>query len=386
MRVMNVIANARQGGMPEHVLTLSRELKQRGHQVQVLSMTEGPMSSEFEQAGISSSIVPYLGHEMGKNPMLALKATRFIRDMMRDSAPDIIHTHGPRAHLLAGRAAQYPGSHALVATAHGSFRQFMVGNSGEFGWFRSRLKQFQYVRVDRHTGKLADRLIAVCEATRDDLVEVAKVPAEKVRVIHNGVSEVTVSDDDRRALRAELGLGESHKLVTCVGRVAYHKGTADLIEAAAAIGREVPEARILIVGDGPLSSSLKERVQGSGLAERVIFTGDRRDAVRIVAASDLFVLPSLSEGLALTLLEAAMTSKAMVATDVGGNNEVVRPGETGMLVQPGDRAALAGAVVELLKDDEGRREMGRAAHRLWLSEFTVERMADRTEALYRELF
>ncbi|GBE57312.1 alpha-D-kanosaminyltransferase [bacterium BMS3Abin01] len=385
MKIINVIANARQGGMPEHVLTLSRELKQRGHQVQVLSMTAGPMVQALERAGINTVTVPRLSHRMGKNPLLAVKVTRITRGLLQHMDPDIIHTHGPRAHILAGRASRYPGGHSLVATVHGSYRQFMAGNGGEFSRVTRRLKQLQYLGIDRYTAGIADRVIAVSDATRDDLVKGAGVPADKVCVIHNGVARQQVSDEEIAAVRGGLGLGDARKLVAYVGRMAFHKGAGDLVSAAAAVARQAPGARMVMVGEGPLSDELKEGVAAEGLRDRVMFTGHREDAVSIIAASDLFVLPSLSEGLALTLLEAAMTSTAMIATDVGGNPDVVRPGETGLLVPPRDPEALAAAIVDLLRDDSRRAEMGAAARRLWEREFTVGRMVDSIEALYGEL-
>lgn len=385
MKIFYVIANARYGGMPEHVLMMSRELSRRGHDVQVLSMSTGPMLAEFEKAGIRISTVPFLGDVMRRRPLLAKKAIDFTRRLIGEAGPDIVHTHGPRANIITARALRLNDKIPLVATAHGSFRQFMAGNASAFGRLQRWLKRSQYLWVDRYTGRVVERFIAVSEATRDDLIDFIGVPVEKVRVILNGVADLRVSDEDKLLVRKELGLSESHKLVTYVGRVAYHKGAVDLVDAAGSIVRNIPAARLLIVGDGPLVDKLKKRVARCGFADRIIFTGDRRDSIRIIAASDLFVLPSFSEGLALTLLEAAMTGTAMVATDVGGNSEVVYPDETGLLVPVNSPADLSRAIVELLDDHDGRIRMGNAARRLWQEKFTAPLMVEKTEALYQEL-
>lgn len=385
MKILQVIANTRQGGMPQHLLTLSMELVQKGHEIHVVSLSDGPILGEFEKAGINVSTAFFLGHKMRLDPLLVRKAVGFTRNLIQETRPDIVHTHGPRAHIIAGKASRFSGSPPLVATAHGSFRQFVAGNTGEFGWCRSRLKKFQYIWADRYAGRVANRLIAVCEATRRDLVDVIKVPAAKVCVIHNGIVDSQVRSEHKLSVRTELGLHEANKLITYVGRIAFHKGVPDLIKAAEVIVRKVPEARILIVGEGPLVRNLKDDVDSRSLEDKVIFTGERKDAVQIIAASDLFVLPSLSEGLALTLLEAAMTATAMVATDIGGNSEVVHPNQTGLLIPPKSPDALADAIIELLDDNERRMKMGKAARNLWQQQFTAAHMVNSIETLYREL-
>ena len=232
---------------------------------------------------------------------------------------------------------------------------------------------------------MADRLIAVCESTRSDLVNVLKIPEEKVCVIQNGIADVQVSNEDKLSLRSQLGLREADKLITYVGRLAFHKGVTDLVQAAKVIVRKIPDARILLVGEGPMSRNLQDDVTSSGLAEKIIFTGERADAVQIISASDIFVLPSLSEGLALTLLEAAMTGKAMVATNVGGNSEIVHSDKTGLLVPARSPQDLVHAIIELLDDNKRRVNMEIAARRLWQREFTDVLMVNRVESLYREL-
>jgi glycosyltransferase involved in cell wall biosynthesis len=148
---------------------------------------------------------------------------------------------------------------------------------------------------------------------------------------------------------------------------------------------QMPNARLVMVGIGPLEDEIKANCAEGTLAGKVMLAGSRTDAPAIVAASDLMVLPSLSEGLPLTLLEAAMQGRAMVASDTGGIPDVVRPGSTGLLVSPRSSASIANAVIELLQNDERRRRLGQNARKLWEENYTADVMTDRMENLYNDL-
>lgn len=384
MKIMQVPANAGYAGMPLHVLALARGLAERGHDVEVLSMSDGPTAGKFEAAGLRVTTVPALGRKMNRNLLTILKAERFVRDTIASSRPDIVHSHGPRAHLFSGLALRRSNM-PLVATAHGSFTQFTLGHENEFGYLRRHARELEYMGMDWLTGRLADRFVAVSEATRHDLVNGAHVPPSKVTVIHNGIEEQLVSEERKSAVRLEFGLSQSQKLVLYVGRLAFHKGVRYLTEAAETLAAQVPEARFVLVGEGPMEDELMRRAERSPLAGKVSLTGRRTDAVEIIAASDLFVLPSLSEGLPLTLIEAAMCGKAMVAARTGGVPDLVREGETGLLVPPHDPLALARAIRQLLADDAARERMGAAARSLWENVFSLDKMIDRMEVLYKNL-
>ncbi len=385
MKIIQMPANAGYGGMPLHVLALARGLVKRGHEVEILSMSDGPMIERYEAVGLPVSVVPALGRKMSTNPLTWFRVVRFLRDTISVSRPDIVHSHGPRAHIFAGLALRGAGGVPLVATAHGSFTQFALGHEQEFSLFRSRLRKLEYRGADWLTGRLADRFVAVSEANRHDLVEGAGAPPRKVVVVHNGIEEQRVDEAQWLQIRREFDCDPSDKLVVFVGRLAFHKGVSYLMEAATVVAGSMPDARFVVVGEGPMEAELRRMAGRSPLAGRLFFAGRRSDAVDIIAAADLFVLPSLSEGLPLTLLEAAMCGRSMVATDVGGAADVVRENETGVLVPPRDAAALAAAMEQLLADTAGREGMGTAARRLWQREFTAELMVNKMEKIYSSL-
>lgn len=385
MRILQVPANAGYGGMPLHVLTLAKGLAAKGHEVEILSMSDGPMVSEYENAGFKVTVVPNMGRKTRRDPLSLIRTLRFIKAAVARSGPDVIHAHSPRASFFMGLALRGRGRIPLVATAHGSFSQFSFGHENEFSVIKSKAREFQYRWIDRLTGRYADLFIAVCEATRSDIVDGLGVPEAKVVVVHNGIEEHCVNTLDVKSMRADFGYEAEDKLVVFVGRVAFHKGVSYLADAAESVLQKVPAARFLVVGEGPMEKDLKRRAGKYPLAGRFTLTGLRTDAVEIVAMSDLLVLPSLSEGLPLSLLEAAMSGKAMVGSDVGGISEVIIDGETGLLAPPRDARALAEAISRLLANDEERKKMGIAAQRLWRKQFTADAMIDRMETEYSRL-
>jgi glycosyltransferase involved in cell wall biosynthesis len=406
MKILQIMANSRYGGLPLHVLTLSRALRERGHEVEVLSMDSGPLIARFEQEGFRVSTIPQLGQKAKRDLLLALKVTREVRRQIAAAAPDVVHSHGPRAHFFAALAmrglrapsrARMPHAGAqrspdggqvrlpaLVCSVHGSYSQFVIGNRGGFGGLRSRVQKIQYGGIDRLAQRYSRRMIAVCQATAGDLVDKLGLDPAKVVVVNNGIEDTMPEPGAVARLRRSLGFDESHRVVVYVGRLAFHKGAADFIAAAEIVARDLQQARFLIVGEGPMEDELKRRAAAGPLAGKTILTGRRDDAVDLIAASDLFVLPSLSEGLPLTLLEAAMAGRAMVATNVGGMPDVVKPGETGRLTPPRNQVLLAREIAVLLADDSGRERMGQAARRLWEREFTVAAMVERMEKVYAD--
>ncbi len=385
MKILQVIANAEYGGLPLHVLTLSKSLIARGHDVRLLSMGEGPLVSQFEKAGILVEVIACLGQKARRDPLTAVRVTRSVRQAIRQSRPDVVHSHGPRAHLFVGIANQIAGRPPLVGSVHGSFRQFTSGMGAELSPMGKRIKRLQYGNIDRLMGRLADRLVAVCEATRQELVHDLKVPARKVAMVHNGIEEQSVDSGRLMDIRREFGLNGSERVAVYIGGLSYHKGVQDLVEAAITVFSHEPKARFLLVGEGPMEEDLRRRVANGDLPGNILIAGRRSDAVAIIATGDMLILPSLSEGLSLTLLEAAMLGKPMVATTVGGNSDVVVEGKTGLLVEPHDPAAIARSVLALMDDDEKRQKLGAAARALWEREYTVEHMVSGMEALYGEL-
>mgnify|MGYP005835790873 CR=1 FL=1 len=227
-----------------------------------------------------------------------------------------------------------------------------------------------------------DALACVSEGVRRFAVRVLNIGSEKLEVIPNGV-DVGAFAGAEPVLRGELGVPAGVPLVVSVGRLDEQKGMDDLVRAAASVRARGVRFRMAIVGDGPQAARLKRRSAQLGLADCVQFLGKRSDIESVLASADLFVLASRWEGMPNALLEAMAAARPVVATRVAGSEELVEDGRTGVLVPPRCVEALADAIAEVLGDRMRAGDMGRAGLRRVREHFTIERMAERTVALWR---
>jgi len=243
--------------------------------------------------------------------------------------------------------------------------------------------------LNRLTAGLDDRVIAVCEAARRAEIRATRVPPEKVVTIHNGLDPARFhpcpSPQERARVRHRLGVLPNGPLIGSVGRLHAQKGYSDLLTALGIVCRQMAEIRLIIVGEGKLRSALHAQAVRAGLSGRVVFAGARCDVSEILPALDLFVLPSLYEGLPNVVLEAMAAGLPVVATGVDGTREVVLNGKTGLLVPPGDPAALAEAIGLLMEHPDLGRKMGAAGRERIRRHFSIAQMAGQTAWVYEAL-
>jgi len=225
------------------------------------------------------------------------------------------------------------------------------------------------------------RYIAVSEAVADEMRHVFGLPSENLAVIPNAIPIEDFAAAADPALHRELAGGTTHPVVLSVARLNPQKGECYLLEAAA----QVPEAMFVLVGDGPQRSALESQASALGLTERVRFLGRRSDIPALLAACDLFVLPSLYEGLPLSILEAMAARRPVVATDIAGTREAVVDGVTGLLVPPRDPGALAQALRRLLGDPSLGAALTAAAYDRMQVEFSAATMVKRVIRVYEML-
>lgn len=301
------------------------------------------------------------------NPAAFAKLVR----IFRQAAPAIVQSHGARSNVYVRVAARVARVPAVVSTVHNSLYDYPVG----------ALRRRAYVAAEVATSPLADRIVAVSGAIARDLVERYGLPPAKVTVVRNGI------DADRFAAsatdaRGRLGLAAADRVVAVAARMTEQKGHAQLIDALPSIAAAVPDVRCVFAGDGPLRHALEERARRRGVDGRCRFLGARDDVPDILVSADVVALPSRSEGLPFVVLEAMAVGRPVVATAVGGTPEAVDDGRTGLLVPPGDVAALATAVVRLLGDPAEAQRMGaRGAERV-RRDFTLAGMVDALAEVY----
>ncbi len=352
LRIAHVTLGLDMGGQEKLLVEFARHADRARFELCVVSLGgRGPLAEDIEA---QSWRVIALNESAGLRPGLVLRLAR----LLRRRGIDVVHTHDVRPLVygaLAGRLARVAG---VVHTRHGQDS-------------RNTPRQHRLVRL---AAKLTDRFVCVSEDSAR-LTIGQGVAAAKVRAIINGI------DVERFAYTGPQPAGP----VVTIARLSPEKGITNLIRAAALVAGAEPAFRLEIAGAGPCQAEVEKLIDGLGLTERVRLLGQVRDVRTLLGRASLFVLPSLSEGISLTLLEAMARGLAVVATRVGGNPEVVADGETGLLVPARNPDALADAVLGLLRDPERGRRMGEAGRRRVERAFDVRRMVADYENLYREL-
>jgi len=356
LRVLHVVASLDVGGLERVVWDLARLADRSRFDVTVLCLDRGGATFErFQDAGIAIESLDAEGQWAGLTvPRLAGR--------IRALQADVIHTHNMKAHLLGTLAAGLAGSPPVVNTKHG--RVFAEGRPA------SLINRFAVARCRR--------IVAVSADTARGAVEIERTPAAKVMVIHNGVDiEAYKPPDGRPAGAAARAIH--------VARLSREKDQATLLRAARLVADQVPGFGLDLVGDGPMRRSLELLVAELDLGPQVVFHGSRDDVADLLRGAGVFVLSSLSEGISLTLLEAMATALPVVATDVGGNAEVVVQGETGLLVPPADPARLAEALLSVIRDPDRGFRMGQAGRRRAEESFDLQAVVRAYERLYLEM-
>ncbi|MEO9174720.1 MAG: glycosyltransferase, partial [Gaiellales bacterium] len=381
--VLHLVARLNVGGPAIQVIPLVDELRKRGHVADVahgqLAPGEASMTYLADARGLETILVPQLRRAVGPHDARALAE---IVQLLRARRPDVLHTHTAKAGALGRVAARMlgrGGPRAVVHTYHGHV----------FSGYFSPAKTRAVVAVERGLARLATRLLTVSDEIGDDIVSHRIAPREKVQTMLLGLEldafALTAEQHAaaRAAFRAELGIGPDEQVVTLIARLVPIKRVDRFLRVAALTRR--PGVRYVIVGDGDLGDALRASPEAAALGDAVIFAGFRRDMPAVCAGSDLIVQTSDNEGTPVSLIEAGAAGLASVSTDVGGVRTVVLDGETGLLAPPDDDAALARAVTSLLDDPARAATLGRAARERCRTTFSLDRLVDDCETLYRSL-
>lgn len=360
LNVVHLIQGLETGGLENMVcqLVLRQDPKRFLHEI-IGYDSLGPLAKRLEAAGVHCRLVR---RNAGVDWRYLLRLTGELTRIR----PHILHLHNPTAFFygaFAGRLARIP---CVFYTEHG----------------RDSASSKHNIWLHRFLSRLVDRVVAVSDSSRV-LLEREGVPSRRIVTIHNGIDTAPFLERmNRTVLRARLGFASEQPLVGIVARLDPVKNHVSLLRAMAQIIREYPDACLLVIGDGPLRGALERLARELGVAEHIRFLGIREDVPDLLAMLDVAVLCSLGEGLSMTLLEQGAAGVPVVATDTGGNPEVVEHGRTGILVPVGDDGALARAICDLLAAPDSARAMGEAGRLRILEEFAIERMATRYASLY----
>jgi glycosyltransferase involved in cell wall biosynthesis len=234
---------------------------------------------------------------------------------------------------------------------------------------------------------IASRLVAVSDQTCQEAIQREKIDPSRICVIRNGVERVALnsaSNKDTATVRREMGVSDQSLMVLSIGRLVMEKGYSYLLESIPTVLASIPQTAFVITGDGPLRASLEEKASYLGITESVRFLGRRSDIKLLLQASDVYVQPSLREGLPLSILDAMNAGTPIVTTTAGGIVEVVQNEENGICVPPGDPRSLAAALIRILKDESLRKRLGKSAkdHVRW--QYSTERMCEEYLHIFQE--
>jgi glycosyltransferase involved in cell wall biosynthesis len=363
VRIVQVMATGTNGGAQEHVFNLVSRLDHDFYDVSIVSLSPGSAVRKFQRAGFDVTVID--------EPDDAI-ATGILAAHLADIRADVIHNHMYRAEIV--------GTKAAIALASAGHRRPWVLSTVH----SSRIRPTEDQEELRKLTPEMDRLIVVSRAIDRKVTEEGRVGARRV-LIYNGVDlERYDHQEPCCTLREEYGMEPGSPIVGVVGRLELEKGHPTLLEAWPHVLRQLPDAYLVVVGEGSRQAALHEIAREQGIEHHVIFTGRRDDIPAVTAAFDVAVLPSYREAQGLTILEAMALSRPVVASNVGGIPEMIEDGVTGLLVPPHDPVALAGAIVRVLRDHPLADMLGRAGHDLVHDRFCVQLMVNAVQELYDE--
>lgn len=368
-RVLFITGSLGLGGTELAVFQMIRGLHRRDHVTPWLALINegGELSRELRREGVSVTELGIRGRLY--SPLNALRLLE-IAKLVRKVQIDIVQTYLFDADVYAMLAARL-GRPPVVITTRRAIKRHKPN----------------HVRAYRWTNRFTNQIIVNSDAVRRFTVDHEHASPEKVVVIPNGIDLDRFASGNRGPLRDHLGADENAVLIGAVGTIRRVKGQAVLYEAMRDLLQTRSDVRLVLIGatDITYAGELKRRVQSDGLDARVHFTGPMQNIPDVLAALDIFVLPSLSEGMSNALIEAMAAGKPIVATDVGGNAENLAGGQVGILVPPDDPSAMRAGICSLLQDPERQMQYGRWAQERARLEYGIESSLERHEDLYKRL-
>ena len=386
LKIMHIITRLDMGGSAQNTLLTCRELAETYEMVLVhgLARESGMTEAELDRVADGKRdasrhgvrFIPLASLVRPINPVRDIFALCALLRHIRREKPDIVHTHTSKAGIIGRLAARLAGVPHIVHTPHGHVFY------GHFGGLASAL----FLALERWFACFTEKTVALTPSERQDYVDLGVGSPVDILTIHSGVDieEAAVPDPDVAARKKSLGLGPAGKHIGFAGWLLPIKGPAYLLNAMPAVLKEHPDARLVLVGKGDMEPMLRQQADRLGLNGHVRFLGWRDDLRDIMPLFDVFVLPSLNEGMGRVLVEAMAAGRPIVASRVGGIPDLVTHGETGLLVTPRDEAALAGSISLLLGSPAEARRMG-AMGRLKCREFSLQAMIAKLDDLYRGL-
>lgn len=359
MNILFIANHLNTGGITSYLLTLAAGLKERGHNVYIAS-SGGSKLNYFSERGINFIPIP-IRTKNELSPKIIYSAFK-LRGIIKDNNIGVIHSHSRTTQVLASLLSKLTGARHIF-TCH--------------GYFKRRLLR----RIFPCWG---DKIIAISQQVKEHLINDFKAGESDIIVVHNGIDirRFVGQGAGRKAeKKKELGLGPG-PVVGIVARLSDVKGHSYLIKAFKEVAEKFSDAQLLIAGEGNMKEELLSLARRLRIEGKVYFIPEVEDTRCVLAAIDVFVMPSLKEGLGLALMEAEAMGLAVVGSDIGGIKTLIEHGKSGLLVSPADPGGLALAITELLQNPKQAEQFGKEAAAFIKENFSDAKMVSETEKVY----
>ena len=372
MRLLHVVGDSRFGGAGRIILGLGQMARAEGWEVDILT-TDPTFRAAVKRDGLGLLDLDVIRRPI--RPHWDLRGLLKLRTVLKRGSYRIVHTHTSKGGFVGRLAASLAEVPIVIHTMHGL----------AFHERSARSLRLFYSTLERFAAGQCDRIVSVSEFHRQWAIDLGICKGSKILTIPNGVADTSAAITAPLELRSRLGLSREDLMILTMARLVPEKGLEYLIRAAANLRLAAPQCKIVIAGDGPARCRLERLVHELDLSDRVTLLGYRQDVHELLAACDIVALPSLREGLSISLLEAMAASKPIVASRIGSHVEVVSQANIAKLVTPADVTALSDTILDLINDPGMMMELGRSARRLFELRYTEGRMLNAYRELYHHL-
>jgi len=364
INILHIYQNSKIGGVQQQLLSLLKAYsRERFNPIFCCLGPKEEIGKEIEGTGIEFI------------PLNKLRYNRFssgivleLHRLMKKKQIHVVRTHRYRSNLYGRLAAFFAGVPVIIASVHDNYRTD---------------KRPKRRIMNRILSKITDKIVAVSEDVKEDIIRYDSIDPSKIEVIPNGIDVERFNPEKNTTdIRKEFSLEEDDIVIGFVGRIVPAKGLEYLLNALPYLNEEFKSIKLLIVGEGSLVEELKERAKKNNIFDNILFIGRRRDIPEILASINIFVMPSIAEGLPNALLEAMAMGKPIVTTEVGGIPEIVKNGFNGLLVPPRDTLSLSKAIKELIGNDRLAAKLGQAARDLVHDNLSIKAIAQKWQSLY----
>lgn len=372
-KILYIVTQSEWGGAQKYVYELATHLTGQ-FEVAVVCGGKGELIKKLKAKGIKVFVLKNLVRSI--TPWRDFLAFFEIYKLIKREKPDLVHTNSSKAEVLGNLAARWARVPKIIFTAHG----FVFNETTGF-------KRKILVWLERLAAGWADKIIAVSDFDKQGAIKEKIATSEKIVTIRHGLDFGFFQNlkVDNATKRREFDVPTDAPLIGTVANFYKTKGLKYFIEAASVVVKELPETHFIIVGEGKLKPKLEKQIKRLGLQNKITLTGFHHDALEIMTATDIFVLPSLKEGLPFALLEAGALGKPTVATKIGGVPEIVDDKKNGLLVPPAQSGTLAEALLTLLQNKKMAEEFGQNLKKKIFNNFNLARTIQNTVKIYQSI-